>query len=49
MRRRPTLLNIPRRYGDWRLKGYLFYTDGIEDELRADTQLWGGMGIQFSY
>ena len=42
-------LNIPRRYGQWRLKGYLFYTDGIEKGLRADTQLWGGMGVQFEY
>jgi hypothetical protein len=43
------LLNIPRRYGQWQLRGYLFYTDGIEDNLRADTQIWGGVGIHFSY
>jgi hypothetical protein len=42
-------LNIPRRFGDWRLKGYLFYTDNINDDLRADTQIWGGVGIGFSY
>ncbi len=43
------LLNIPQRYGDWTLKGYLFYTDGIQNDLRADTDLWGGAGIGFSY
>jgi hypothetical protein len=43
------LLNIPRRYGQWKLRGYLFYTDGIENDLRSDTQVWGGVGIHFSY
>jgi hypothetical protein len=44
-----TLLNIPRRYGQWAAKGYLYYTDGIESGLLADTQLWGGVGIEFKY
>lgn len=43
------LLNVPRRYGEFKLKGYVFYTDGIERNLRADTQLWGGVGVQFDY
>jgi hypothetical protein len=43
------LLNIPNRYGNWTLKGYLFYTDGLENDLQADTELWGGAGIGFSY
>lgn len=43
------LLNIPRRYGEWSLKGYLNYTDGLSDKLRTDTQLWGGGGIEFYY
>ena len=43
------LLSIPRRYGDWTLKGYLFYTDGIQNDLRADTELYGGAGIGFRY
>jgi hypothetical protein len=42
-------LNIPPRYGQWKLKGYLFYTDGVDNTLKADTQLWGGVGIGFSY
>ena len=43
------LLNIPRRYGRWTLNGHLFYTDNIEDELLADTQLWGGVQLRFEY
>ena len=44
-----TLLNVSRRFGEWSVVGYLNYTDGIEDNLRTDTQLWGGMGIRFRY
>ncbi len=44
-----TVLNIPQRYGQWAVTGYLFYTDGLEDDVRADTQLWGGAGFQFQY
>jgi hypothetical protein len=44
-----TLFNLPMRYGEWKLKGYLYYTDGLNNDLRADTQIWGGMGISFDY
>lgn len=43
------LLNTSERYGQWRLIGYLNYTDGIDSDLRADDQLWGGAAIRFSY
>jgi hypothetical protein len=43
------LLNIPPRYGQWSFNGYIYYTDGIDNDLRADTQLRGGAGIEFSY
>lgn len=43
------LLNFPTRYGEWSLQGFIFYTDGIDDDLLADTQLWGGAGILFKY
>ena len=43
------LLNIPARYGQFDLEGYLYYTDSIDDDLRADTQIWGGAGIGFHY
>lgn len=43
------LLNIPKRYGEWSIIGYLYYTDGIDHNLRADDQIWGGAGIGFRY
>ncbi len=42
-------LNISRRWGNFDVKAYLVYTDGIDNKLRADTQLWGGVGLAFSY
>lgn len=44
-----TLLNIPDRYGKWSIAGYLYYTDGIDNELNANNQLWGGAGITLRY
>ena len=44
-----SLLNIAQRYGSWSAAGYLYYTDGIDDELGATTQIWGGGGIVFEY
>ena len=43
------LFDMPRRFGQFDLKGYLLYTDGINDRLRADTEIFGGIGIAFSY
>ena len=44
-----TLLNLSRRYGEWSLEGFINYTDGIDNDLRANTQIWGGGGIVFRY
>jgi hypothetical protein len=44
-----TALNISRRYGTFALEGYLYYTNGIDIDLLAETQLWGGIGIAFRY
>jgi hypothetical protein len=44
-----TLFNFPKRYGDWSFEGYVYYTDGLDNDLRSETQLWGGAGIRFSY
>lgn len=43
------LLNTSERYGSWHLIGYLNYTDGIDEDLRAEEQLWGGAAIGFRY
>jgi hypothetical protein len=44
-----TLLNISRRYGIWSLQGSFNYTDGLEDDLAAETQLWGTFGVSLRY
>ncbi|CAN5479435.1 hypothetical protein BH10PLA1_BH10PLA1_22500 [soil metagenome] len=43
------LFNVPNRFGEWTLQGECFYTDNIHYDLRADTQIWGGVGIGFKY
>lgn len=43
------LLNLSLRYGKFDLKAYLIYTDGIDNDLRADTEWWGGVGVHFAY
>lgn len=42
-------LRIPRRYGQWEIKGYLMYTGPVEEGLRANSRLWGGVGLSFRY
>jgi len=41
------LFNVSKRYGEFNLKGYLYYTDGLDNNLRSDTQLWGEWGWDF--
>lgn len=43
------LFNFPTRYGTWSLQGFLYFTDGIDSDLAANTQVWGGAGILFHY
>ena len=43
------LLNIPKRYGDWSINGYIYYTDHISNRLHTDNTLWGGAGFEFHY
>lgn len=43
------LFNVSTRYGDFALRGGIYYTDGIDNAPAATTQLWGGAGIILSY
>ena len=43
------LLNIPDRFGQLSVSGYLNYTDSIDKELEATTQLWGGAGVSLKF
>lgn len=42
-------LGIPLRYGQWQVKGLLFYTGPVEAGLRANNRIWGGVGVEFKY
>ncbi len=43
------MFGVSSRFGDWNLAGYLYYTESIENDIRASDQLWGGAGITFRY
>ena len=43
------VMGVARRYGQWTLEGSLYYTDGVNAGLRADTQVWGGVAVVFKY
>lgn len=43
------LFNIPKHYGEFELKGYLYYTDNLDHNLLAPSQMWGGVGIEMHY
>jgi hypothetical protein len=43
------LFNVSKRYGEFDLKGFLTYTSGIDNNIRGDSDLWGGVGMAFSY
>ena len=43
------LLNVNRRYGEWSAKGTLYYTAKIDKQVRSDTLIWGGVGLEFRY
>ena len=43
------VLNIPPRYGQFAIEGFVMWTDQLDAEILADPQLWGGAGIVFRY
>lgn len=43
------LFNFSTRFGTWSLQGFIYYTDGIDEDLAASDQVWGGTGILFQY
>lgn len=44
-----SLMHFSTRYGKWSIQGFVNYTDGLDNSLRANTQVWGGAGILFQY
>lgn len=43
------LFNVSTRYGEWSLRGQIYYTNGIDHQANATDLLWGGAGIEFKY
>lgn len=44
------LFSTPRRFGDWDVKGFLYYTGPVnEQQIRADSRIWGGVALSFRY
>lgn len=44
-----SLLNLSRRWGDWYLRGQIFYTEHLTSTTVGQTLTWGGLGIGFEY
>lgn len=44
-----SLLNVPRRFGQWTLEGYFYYTGTLAEHILADNLFWGGIGIGLKY
>jgi len=43
------LLKIPPRYGNLSVQGYFTYTGRFDNDVLANSVLWGGVGIHFKY
>lgn len=44
-----TLLNIPASAGSLSIAAHIAYTDALDPDLHADTQLWGGLSLTWRY
>ena len=40
------LFDLPQRYGTFEVQGLLTYTSGFSNPIRADTEVWGGVGAE---
>lgn len=43
------LFNLSKRWGEWLLRGQVWYTQHLCNETVGQTQTWGGVGIAFEY
>ena len=44
-----SLMNLPKRYGQWSLKGSLFHTERLAESTVGSTITWAGLGIAAEY
>ena len=43
------LFTLPRRYGTFLIEGYLTYTGKFSNDVLANTEVWGGVGLKYRY
>jgi hypothetical protein len=43
------LFNLSKRWGEWLLRGQVWYTQHLSNNTVGQTQTWGGLGIGFEY
>ncbi len=43
------VLDLPARYGNFSIEGYLTYTGKFSNALVANTEVWGGAGLKYRY
>lgn len=44
-----SLLNLSKRWGEWYIRGEVFYTEHLSNGTVGQTTTWGGAGIGFNY
>jgi hypothetical protein len=44
-----TLLNVSSRYGEFDIKGFVYYDEKLSANITANDVAWGGVGIAFKY
>ncbi len=43
------LLQLPPRYGQFAIEGYITYTSKFSNPVLANTEIWGGVGLKYRY
>ena len=44
-----TLLNVSSRYGEFDVKGFVYYDERLSSNITANDVAWGGVGLAFKY
>jgi hypothetical protein len=44
-----TVFNFSTRYGAWNFQAFMYYDDGLKNDLRSTSRLWGGAAIVFHF
>jgi hypothetical protein len=44
-----TVFNFSTRYGAWTFQAFMYYDDGLKNDLRSTSRLWGGAAVVFHF